>query len=419
MRRLLVVLVTSLVLGLAGGVGTALAGTPGQPGLPLQSATQSNQGTNTANQSGISAPVVVSGPNIAVANGGLAGKSSCSPCGGSGGTVEQNSGNTVDASVVNKAKQANNQSSDLGQSQTVVKDSKVCCREDGKGSSASQSAEQSNKGTNKADQFGLSAPIVVSGPNIAALNKGDVNQNSGNSVDASVRNKARQTNDQSNDLDQHQKVVGRGGNCCSKDGGSGATQTAKQSNEGTNTAYQSGISAPIVVSGPNVAIANGWGHNKCNPCGDDRGTVNQNSGNSVDASVRNKARQTNDQCNDLDQNQKVVGRGGRGATQTAEQSNEGTNKADQFGLSAPIVVSGPNIAALNKGDVNQNSGNSVDASVRNKARQTNDQSNYLDQHQKVVSRDGSGCQPRCKPECKPRCDTHNGFTRGLSSLGFV
>ena len=93
MRRLLIVLVTSFALWLVGGVASAWAADglttpPSVPGVS-QTATQSNEGSNTANQSGTSEPVVVSSPNVAVANG-----SSCNPCGGSG-TTNQNSGNIV------------------------------------------------------------------------------------------------------------------------------------------------------------------------------------------------------------------------------------------------------------------------------------------------------------------------------------
>ena len=396
MKRLLIVLVTSLVLGLVGGVGTALAGVPAPPqdgaAAPLQSATQSNDGTNTADQSGTSAPVVVSGPNIALASGGD-GKSSCNPCGdGGSGTVDQNSGNTVSASVANTANQTNTQSNSLGQSQTAGLD--------GKSSGAEQSADQSNNGTNYADQSGTSAPVVVSGPNVAALNHGDVSQNSGNTVDASTTNNANQANNQSNSAGQSQTVAGDGHNgCCSKEhGSSGPSQSAKQSNDGTNTADQRGTSAPIVVSGGNIAVLN-------------KGDVSQNSGNTVDASVTNTANQTINQSNVLGQTQWVEGGGSGcrsqdgGPTQTADQSNWGENKADQSGTSVPVVLSGPNVAAFNKGDVNQNSGNTVDASVTNTANQTNNQSNVLGQSQWVRGSDREDCcKPGCKPESKPRCE---------------
>jgi hypothetical protein len=494
MKRLLIVLVTSLVLGLVGGVGTALAGVPAPPqdgaAAPLQSATQSNDGTNTADQSGTSAPVVVSGPNIALANGGD-GKSSCNPCGdGGSGTVDQNSGNTVDASVANtanqtntqsnslgqsqtagldgkssgaeqsadqsnngtnyadqsgtsapvvvsgpnvaalnhgdvsqssgntvdasttnNANQANNQSSSAGQSQTVAGDRHGGCRSKEHGASGpSQSAKQSNEGTNTADQSGTSAPIVVSGGNIALLNKGDVSQSSGNTVDASTTNNADQSNRQSNSAGQSQTVAGTDNHgCCSKNGeGYGASQSAEQSNRGENEANQSGTSAPIVVSGPNVAIANGWGREKCSPCGGSGGNVSQNSGNTVDASVTNTANQTNNQSNVLGQTQWVEGGGSGcrsqdgGPTQTADQSNWGENKADQSGTSVPVVLSGPNVAAFNQGDVNQSSGNTVDASVTNTADQTNNQSNSLGQSQWVR---GTGRSPRCEPKrCEPKCE---------------
>src|SRR5437660_8891699 len=252
MKRLLIALVASLVLGLVGGVGPALAGdllAPPPVADTSQTATQSNDGSNTANQSGTSEPVVISGANVAIANG-----SSCNPCGGSG-TTNQNSGNVVNASNTNSATQTNTQSNGAGQTQTVSQGA----------SDPSQSADQSNQAENTTTQSGTSEPIVVSGPNVAALNSGDVNQNSGNYVDASNHNTANQSDHQTNSAGQSQTVAGNG--CCSSDG---ASQSASQSNEGWNNADQRGYSAPIVVSGRNYAIAN-------------KRDVNQNSGNWPDA----------------------------------------------------------------------------------------------------------------------------------------
>jgi len=475
MRRLLIVLVSSLVLGLVGGVGTAMAGDLLTPpsGTPVsQTATQSNDGSNTANQSGTSEPIVASGPNIAVANG-----ASCNPCGG-GGTTNQNSGNIVDASNTNSATQSNNQSNGAGQTQTASQGA----------SDPSQSADQSNKADNTANQSGTSKPIVVSGPNVAALNGGDVNQNSGNYVDASNHNSANQSNTQSNGAGQSQTVAGNG--CCSSDGasqsasqsnegsnnadqrgysapivvsggnyaiankgdvnqnsgnwvdasnhntanqsntqsnGAGQSQTvagngcchsgdvsqsADQSNSASNEANQSGYSAPLVVSGPNVAVGNGWVHDACNSCAPAGGDVNQNSGNWVDASNHNTATQSNNQWNGLGQTQTVTGSGccgsGKGdVSQSASQSNRAENTANQCGSSAPVVVSGKNVAFLNGGDVNQNSGNWVDASNHNTATQSNTQSNNLGQTQTV---NGEGCCPkpcerRCDDSCEPKCES--------------
>jgi hypothetical protein len=472
MKRLLIALVASLVLGLVGGVGSALAGDllppPPETATPSQSATQSNDGSNTANQSGTSEPVVISGANVAIANG-----SSCNPCGGSG-TTNQNSGNAVDASNTNSATQTNTQSNGAGQTQTASQDA----------SPASQSAEQSNQAENTANQSGTSEPIVVSGPNVAVLNSGDVNQNSGNHVDASNTNTANQSNTQSNGAGQSQTAAGNG--CCSSS--DGASQSASQSNEGSNsadqrgysapivvsggnyaiankgdvnqnsgnrvdasnhntanqrntqsngagqsqtvagsndcchtgdvsqsadqsnsgssTANQSGYSAPVVVSGPNVAVANGWVHDACNPCAPAGGDVNQNSGNWVDASNHNTATQSNNQWNGLGQNQTVTGSGccrSGDVSQSASQSNWAENKADQSATSAPLVVSGKNVAFLNGGDVNQNSGNWVDASNHNTATQSNNQSNRLGQTQTVARGDscGSSCEPRCDNPCEP------------------
>jgi len=484
MKRLFLMLVASFALALDGGVGTAAAGdllTP--PGGPSQSATQSNDGSNTADQSGASNVVVVSDPNIAIANGGD-GKSSCSPCGSDGGAVQQNSGNTVDASTGNTATQTNDQSNeagqsqtskgtssnadqsadqsnsgtnsadqsgasnvvvvsggniaafnhgdvdqnsgndvdastrnnadqtntqsnDAGQSQTVGKGSHDSCCSSNSSGDVTQSATQSNEGTNDAKQSGASRVIVVSGPNVAAFNDGDVHQNSGNNVDASTRNNAEQTNDQSNTAGQSQTVGKRG--CCSKGDSGDVSQSADQSNTGSNTADQSGAYGITTVSGPNIAIANGK-HDKCNRCGEDGGTVHQNSGNAVDASTRNDATQTNTQSNDLDQKQKVKGGGwgccseGGDVSQSATQSNDGSNSADQSGASNVTTVSGHNIAAFNKGGADQNSGNAVDASTRNHATQTNTQSNDLEQTQKVRGGSSSCCPRECQPKCEPKCE---------------
>ena len=374
MRRLLIVLVTSLVLGLVGGVGPAWAGDLlNPPSDTSQTATQSNDGSNSASQSATSAPVVVSGQNVAVANG-----DSCSPCGGSG-TVTQNSGNTVDASSSNSATQTNNQSNAAGQTQTV---------NGGSSGSTEQSADQSNSGSNSADQSATSEPVVVSGPNVAALNSGDVNQNSGNNVDASTSNDANQTNDQSNRAGQSQTVAG--GGCCSSH--DGTSQTASQSNEGSNSADQTATSRPVVISGGNYAVLN-------------KGDVNQNSGNTVDASSSNTANQRNTQRNSAGQSQTVADGGhcchrNGDVSQSADQSNSGHNEASQSAYSAPFVVSGPNVAIANGwghdtcnpgggGTVNQNSGNVVYAPASNSATQTNNQSNALGQTQTVTGR--SGC----------------------------
>jgi hypothetical protein len=387
----MLMLVASIALALAWGIDSALADglqIPGSPtASPSQTATQSNDASNSANQTATSAPIVVSGPNVAIANGGT-GKSECSPCGSSSGTVNQDSGNTVDASTTNNAQQANTQSNEAGQSQTVS--ATGCCDGKGKQSGTSQSADQSNSGSNKANQTATSAPVVVSGPNIAALNSGDVNQNSGNNVNASASNSADQSNTQSNEADQSQTVSAHG--CCHGKQG-GASQSADQSNSASNEATQTATSAPVVVSGPNIAAFNG-------------GDVNQNSGNNVDASASNNADQSNTQSNSLTQHQLIRGGGfccsKAGSEQTATQSNSGSNEAKQSATSAPHVVSGGNFAIGKPckggrgGDVRQNSGNDVDASSSNNAEQENDQSNTLEQRQSVDR--GSEC---C--ECKPRC----------------
>jgi hypothetical protein len=372
MKRLFFAMVLSLVLGLVGGVSRAWAGDGllPPPSGAAQTATQSNDGSNTASQEATSEPTVISGPNIAVANG-----SSCSPCGGSG-TTTQDSGNEVDSSASNTATQSNNQSNDAGQTQTV----------DGGGSGGtSQSLDQTNTAANTADQDATSKPIVVSGPNVAILNSGDVKQNSGNDVDSSASNSATQSNKQSNDADQSQSVSD-GGCCYSGD----VSQEASQSNTASNDADQTAKSEPIVISGGNYAILN-------------KGDVRQDSGNDVDSWASNRATQSNKQSNDADQSQTVSDGScchSGDVSQDASQSNTGSNDADQSAKSEPVVISGPNVAVLNKGDVRQDSGNDVDSWASNKATQSNTQSNDLEQSQKVEG--GGCCRDDCKSSCEPR-----------------
>ena len=480
MKRLFIVLVASLVLGLVGGVSRAWAGDgllPPPPATTDQSATQSNDGSNTATQTAKSEPTVLSGPNVAIANG-----SSCNPCGGDG-TTTQNSGNNVDSSASNTATQSNTQSNDAGQTQTVgsatsgdpsqsldqsnnaentadqtatskpvvisgpnvavlnsgnvnqnsgndvessasnsadqsntqkneagqsqTVSSGSCCHS---GDGASQSATQSNEASNDANQTAKSEPVVISGGNYAILNKGDVQQNSGNNVDSSASNDANQSNYQQNSAGQSQTVADRNA-CC--DSHTNVSQSADQSNNAENTANQTATSKPVVISGPNVAIGNGWFGGKCNPCGDGGGSVSQNSGNWVDSSASNTATQSNRQSNDLDQTQTVTGGSGccgktGDVSQEADQSNSADNTANQRATSNPFVESGDNVALLNKGDTSQNSGNWVDSSASNTATQSNRQSNDLDQTQSVdrgdcCRNDCNPCKP-CKPSCPPKCE---------------
>src|SRR5262249_19127989 len=172
------------------------------------------------------------------------------------------------------------------QSQTVT-DSGCCSSH--KHDGTSQSASQSNEGSNSADQTATSRPIVVSGGNYAVLNKGDVNQNSGNTVDASSSNTANQQNNQSDALGQSQTVTG-GGSCCHKHRGD-VSQSADQSNSGSNDAWQNAYSAP------------------CAKCGASGGNVEQNSGNTVYAPASSSATQTQTQSNAFGQTQSVQGGG--------------------------------------------------------------------------------------------------------------
>src|SRR5205807_363895 len=126
-------------------------------GETSQEASQSNSGSNSADQTATSSPTVINAsPNVAVGN---------------GGDVHHSSGSTENAPVTNNATQANGQSNGAGQSQTAAGDSSSGCCGKGHSGETSQEADQSNKGSNSADQTATSAPVIInSSPNVAVAN---------------------------------------------------------------------------------------------------------------------------------------------------------------------------------------------------------------------------------------------------------
>src|SRR5439155_2942049 len=268
-------------------------------------------------------------------------------------------------------------------------------------------------------QSAESEPVVVNAsPNVALLNRGDTNQNSGTFVNAPASNTATQTNNQRNALGQNQTSGDHWSRCCSKPE-SGNEQEANQSNTGANRLYQQAESEPVVFNvSPNIAFANGREvKSPCETCGGG-GDVHQNSFTFVNAPASNTATQKNNQSNALGQTQ-TVGSGSdwggccskseSGNEQEANQSNTGTNSARQAAESEPFVINGsPNVAIGNSGETSQESGTFVNARASNSATQTNNQSNEAGQTQ--TGRSGacesechpSGCTNDCKREkCKP------------------
>lgn len=212
MKRLLTVLVASLALVLAAGVGTAWAG--GLPGgeLPAgqsQSIDQSQNATNSISQNAESKSFALNAsPNVALLNGG---HDKCGGCGDGGVRQSSDASSGAFAGNWNSSEQSNDLGQDARQSQD--RGSGSCC---GKGGEQSQSIDQSQDATNSISQKAeaKSAAVNIS-PNIAAFNHGSVEQSSSASSEAIAANRNDST--QSNDLWQSADQQQRGGDdygCC-------------------------------------------------------------------------------------------------------------------------------------------------------------------------------------------------------------
>src|SRR5919108_1608913 len=218
MKRHLTVLVASLALLLAAGVGTAYAGGPGLgvPADQTQAIEQSQNATNSIDQSATaqSAAVNVS-PNVAIAN---------------KGSVDQSSSASSGAVAVNKndAQQGNTLSNTAGQSQSgaVADDNASHCCGTSEQAPKSQSIEQSQNATNSISQNAEARSVAVNAsPNVAVLNKGG-DCNCGDGVDQSGtassgavalnKNHSQQSNTLRQSADQRQRRPGDGGGCCKR-----------------------------------------------------------------------------------------------------------------------------------------------------------------------------------------------------------
>jgi hypothetical protein len=399
MKRHLTVLVASLALLLAAGVGTAHAGGPalGLPADQAQTIDQSQNATNSIEQSATaqSAAVNVS-PNVAIGN---------------KGSVDQSSDASSAAVAVNKneSQQDNELSNSAGQQSGALADDNAsrCCGTT-KHAPKSQSVTQSQDASNSISQNAESKSVAVNAsPNAAVLNKGGdckcggggVEQSSSASSGAVAVNKNRST--QSNTLrnDARQSQGGQGGE--------GRSQSIDQSQGASNSIDQNARAKSVAVNAsPNVAIANS-------------GPVKQDSNASSGAAAvnRNDSEQSNDLRNDAGQSQ--TGRehgcgrckhGSAPRSQDARQSQNASNSVSQNAEAKSVAVNAsPNIAAFNHGLVDQSSGASSEAVAVNKNHST--QSNSLgqsaDQRQSGAD-DCCGCCEECNPcdecECEGRCE---------------
>jgi len=437
MKRCWAVLVASVVLVLAAGVGNAWAGDlGGLPGGQTQTITQSQTATNSIDQTANAGSAAINAsPNVAVAN---------------VGSVDQNSGASSNATArnTNSSSQSNTENNGARETQsgTEKTNGDHCCastsaKQDPR---QSQSVEQSQDATNSIDQSATAKSAAVNAsPNVAIANfggscgkcgEGGVTQNSGASSDATASNwnASSQSNTLKNSAGQSQTGAGKDDwKCCHAEGKSGGqSQKVDQSQDASNSISQDARAWSVAVNAsPNVAIAN-------------FGDVNQNSGASSDATASNwnASSQSNTLKNSAGQSQTGAEKGdgkccrkdarsGRQSQET-DQSQDASNsitqeaKAWSFALNAS-----PNVAVLNLGrcgkcgggGVTQNSGASSKATATNTnhSSQSNTLNQTARQRQSAGQQGGccdDGCRPsRCSP-CHPsRCDEKCGGKRQCKS----
>src|SRR5919109_1273415 len=248
MKRHLTVLVASLALLLAAGVGTAYAGGPGL-GLPAdqtQAIEQSQNATNSIDQSATaqSAAVNVS-PNVAIAN---------------KGSAEQS------------------------QSGALADDNASHCCGTRKQAPKSQSIEQSQNATNSISQNAEARSVAVNAsPNVAVLNKGG-DCNCGDGVDQSSNASSGAVALNKNHSQQSNQLENSAGQSQAGGGSAPLSQDTRQSQNATNSISQNAEARSFAFNAsPNVALLNG-GHG-CGGCG--HGGVRQSSGASSGAFAGN------------------------------------------------------------------------------------------------------------------------------------
>src|SRR5919109_1909016 len=348
------------------------------------------------NQYNVNAPISILSPG---ANG-----SSCDPCGGSGGDVNQS--NDADTSAWAGNSNETTQTVDQSQDGTVAGSGFCGCE--------APSIEQSQTGTNdnstdqdatanaETTQVNVNAPVAILSP---GANSGDVTQSNQADTNATAYN--GNTTDQSVGQVQHAAVRGDGCGTCNAGGGS---ISQDQSGENTNdtdqdatanaSTEQKNWNTPIAILSP----------------GANSGDVNQ----SNDATTTAWAGNSNETDQSIDQAQDAVlvgcgCFGGGSISQAQDATNDNRTDQDaaanatteQKNVNAPIAILSPSCGCGGGGgDVNQSNTATTNAWAGN----WNSTSQSVNQEQagRVSGHDGcGGCQPNpcdCDPhpcDCEP------------------
>ena len=385
----------------SGGCGSCGGGSVSQDqsGDNSNDTTQDSEANATTNQYNVNAPISIQSPG---ANG-----SSCDPCGGSGGDVNQS--NDADTSAWAGNSNETTQTVDQSQDATVAGSGFCGCE--------APSIQQSQTGTNdnstaqtatanaETNQYNVNAPIAILSP---GANNGDVDQSNQADTDATAYN--GNSTDQSIWQDQDAAVRGDGCGTCHGGGGSiSQDQTGENTNDTYQDAtanastYQTNWNTPIAILSPG---ANG-------------GDVNQ----SNDASTTAWAGNSNETDQSIDQAQHAVigggcqkcGGGGGSITQTQDATNDNSTDQDatanasteQRNVNVPIAILSPSCGCHGGGgDVNQSNDATTTAWAGNS--NSTSQSVNQDQEGRISGHGCGGCQPQpcdCEPNpCHNTCE---------------
>jgi hypothetical protein len=210
----------------SGGCGSCGGGSVSQDqsGENSNDTTQDSEANAETNQYNVNAPISILSPG---ANG-----SSCDPCGGSGGDVNQS--NDADTSAWAGNSNVTTQTVDQSQDATVAGSGFCGCE--------APSIQQSQTGTNdnstdqtatanaETNQYNVNAPIAILSP---GANNGDVDQSNQADTDATAYN--GNSTDQSIWQDQDAAVRGDGCGTCH---GGGGSISQDQTGENTNDTHQ-------------------------------------------------------------------------------------------------------------------------------------------------------------------------------------
>ena len=246
----------------SGGCGSCGGGSisQDQSGENTNDTTQDSEANASTTQYNVNAPIAILSPG--------AGGSSCDPCGGSGGDVNQSNDATTTAWAGNQ----NDTTQTVGQSQDATVAGSGFCGCEGPSIAQTQigtndnTTDQNATANAETTQVNVNAPIAILSP---GANSGAVTQSNQADTNATAYN--GNTTDQS--IWQKQDAVVRGdgcGNCHSGGGSISQDQSGENTNDTTQdavanaTTEQQNLNVPIAILSPSCGCHGGGDVNQSN-----------------------------------------------------------------------------------------------------------------------------------------------------------